>query len=180
MSLALRRYRLPISEGKEIMHQTAKHVTVQSRYVTECVHLGSVLLQYIPTAEQRADIFTKALSGPVFRYHRDSFMTGASIAKEKALLAIRMVDIPKSKHVLKLLVTLRNFSTLLAEARWAMLIAGVSASHQHQLSMHREQVARLVRLIRCQTRRIIGKSRSWISLELPETQNASSGSVGPA
>ena len=104
----------------------------------------------------------------------------ASIAKEKALLAIRMVDVPKSKRVLKLLVTLRNFSTLLAEARWAMLIAGVSASHQHQLSMHREQVARLVRLIRCQTRRIIGKSRAWISLELPETQNASSGSVGPA
>ena len=51
---------------------------------------GLVLLQYIPTAEQQADIFTKTetLSGPVLRYHWDLFMTGASIAEEKALLAI--------------------------------------------------------------------------------------------
>ena len=63
-----------------------------------------------------------------------------------------------------------------------MLIAGVSASHQHQSSTHREQVARLVRLISCRTRRVVGQSGSWISLdsESPETQNASSGSVGPA
>ena len=104
-------------------------------------------------------------------------MIGASVAKEKAHFAIRMGDVPKSKRVLILLVTLSTISTLLSVARWAMLIAGVSTSHQHQLSMHREQIARLVRLIRCQTRSIIRKSRSWISLELRETQNASSESV---
>ena len=48
-----------VSEGKEIMHQTAKHVTVQSRYVMECVQVGSVHLQYIPSAEQRADILPR-------------------------------------------------------------------------------------------------------------------------
>ena len=41
--------------------------------------------------------------------------------------------------------------------------AGVSAPHQHQLSMHREQIARLVCLIRCQTKRIVRKSRSGIA-----------------
>ena len=46
-----------VSEGKEIMHQTAKHVTVQS--VMECVQVGSVHLQYIPSAEQRADILPR-------------------------------------------------------------------------------------------------------------------------
>ena len=63
-------------------------------------------------------------------------MTGASIANEIALLAIRMVDVPQSKCVLKLLVTFNTISTLLSEARWASLIAGVSAFHQHPLSMH--------------------------------------------
>ena len=118
-----------VSDCKKIMHQTAKHVAVQSHYVMECVQLGSVLLQYIPTAEQQADIFTKALSGPLFRYHQDSFMIGATIAKEKALSAIRVVDGPKSKLELKLLVTLSTISKLLSEARWTELIAGVSASH---------------------------------------------------
>ena len=96
-----------------------------------------MLLQYIPTAEHQADILTKALSGPVFRYHQDSFMTGASVAKEKAHFAIRIGDFPQSKRVLILLMTLSTISTLLSVARWAMLIAGVSTSHQHQLSMHR-------------------------------------------
>ena len=68
-------------------------------------------------------------------------MIGASVAKEKAHFAIRMGDVPKSMRVLILLVTLRTISTLLSVAecvaRWAMLIAGVSTSHQHQLSMHR-------------------------------------------
>ena len=36
--------------------KTARQVTVQSSYVMECVRLGPVLLQYIPTAEQLADI----------------------------------------------------------------------------------------------------------------------------
>ena len=64
----------------------------------------------------RADIFTKALSGPVLHYHWDSFMTGPNFAKEKALLAIRIVDVPKSKPVLKFQATVTlhtKISTLL-------------------------------------------------------------------
>ena len=81
----------------------------------ECVQLGSVLLQYIPTAEQQADIFTKVLSGPVFCY-RYSFLTSAKIAREKEMLAIRMVNIPNSKLVLKILVTLHTILNMLSEA----------------------------------------------------------------
>ena len=119
------------------MHQTTKHITVQSCYVMECVQLGLVLLQYIPTAEQQANIFTKALLGPLFQYHLESLMTSANINKDNAMLAVKIGDVPKPNCVFKFLVTLCTILTLISEGDGAMLIARVSASDQHQGSSFR-------------------------------------------
>jgi hypothetical protein len=72
-----------------VMHQTTKHVTVQCRYVMECVQLGAAVLTYIPTFEQRADIFTRTL----FRYHRDSLMFKARDVYERAMFAVKLSDV---------------------------------------------------------------------------------------
>mmetsp|Transcript_55929 Transcript_55929/g.117024 ORF Transcript_55929/g.117024 Transcript_55929/m.117024 type:complete len:2321 (-) Transcript_55929:82-7044(-) len=87
-----------VSEGKDVMHQTTKHVTVQCRYVMECVQLGAVVLTYIPTFEQRADIFTKALSGTLFRYHRDSLMFKVKDVYERAMMAVKVTDVPPDRQ----------------------------------------------------------------------------------
>ena len=49
-----------VAEGKQAISETAKHCTVQSKYVAQQVSLGVILLQYVRTNQQHADIFTKA------------------------------------------------------------------------------------------------------------------------
>lgn len=55
--------------------ERTKHVDIKYHFVTETVKSGSVVLQWIPTAEQQADIFTKALHGPAFQLLRGQLMT---------------------------------------------------------------------------------------------------------
>jgi len=55
--------------------ERTKHVDIKYHFVTETVESGVVLLKWIPTAEQQADIFTKALSAPVFMQFRKQLMT---------------------------------------------------------------------------------------------------------
>ena len=169
-----------IGEGKEIMHQTAKHVTVQSRYVMECVQLGSIVLLYIPSREQRADIFTKALSGTLFRYHRDSIMGITDLKMEQALLTVRVADVPKSTRVLRLIIRFRQFHQLLIATQWALLAVGFMPSMKHKQSMYKEDLARYDRLLRALTKRIIAKGKGWLSVVTSESPDASSGSVGLA
>jgi hypothetical protein len=55
--------------------ERTKHVDVKYHFVTETVERGIVKLQWIPTAQQQADIFTKALAAPVFQLLRQQLMT---------------------------------------------------------------------------------------------------------
>ena len=50
----------------------SKHRSPHS--VRELVSSGIIAVEYVPTNEQRADILTKALVGPIFREHRDFLM----------------------------------------------------------------------------------------------------------
>jgi transposase InsO family protein len=52
-----------------------KHVDVKYHFVTQTVQEGKVQLRWIPTAEQQADIFTKALAAPVFERLRQQLMS---------------------------------------------------------------------------------------------------------
>ena len=55
--------------------ERTKHVDIKYHFVTETLESGAVTLEWIPTAEQQADIFTKALHGPVFEHLRSKLMT---------------------------------------------------------------------------------------------------------
>ena len=55
--------------------ERTKHVDVKYHFVTETVGRGDVQLKWIPTNEQQADIFTKALPQPAFELLRKQLMT---------------------------------------------------------------------------------------------------------
>jgi len=55
--------------------ERTKHVDVKYHFVTETVESGEVRLQWVPTAEQHADIFTKALPEPAFIKLRNELMS---------------------------------------------------------------------------------------------------------
>ena len=52
-----------------------KHVDVKYHFVTESIEDGEVQLKWVPTNEQQADIFTKALPAPAFHHFRKLLMT---------------------------------------------------------------------------------------------------------
>ena len=49
-------------------HARTKHIDIQYRFVREIVQNKQVALTYIPTKEQKADVFTKALNTPNLKY----------------------------------------------------------------------------------------------------------------
>jgi transposase InsO family protein len=55
--------------------ERTKHVDVKYHFVTEAVERGVVTLRWVPTAQQQADIFTKALAAPAFHHFRKLLMT---------------------------------------------------------------------------------------------------------
>ena len=58
-----------------IKGERTKHVDVKYHFITETIESGSVQLKWVPTTEQQADIFTKALPRPVFEHFRKLLMT---------------------------------------------------------------------------------------------------------
>jgi hypothetical protein len=58
-----------------IKGERTKHVDVKYHFITETVESGTVQLKWIPTTQQQADIFTKALATPVFELLRKLIMT---------------------------------------------------------------------------------------------------------
>jgi hypothetical protein len=52
-------------------HKRTKHVDIRYHFIREKVEQGQIILQYCPTAEMIADIFTKPLAGEKFSYLRD-------------------------------------------------------------------------------------------------------------
>jgi hypothetical protein len=63
-----------ISEHTAGKSGRSKHIDLQFNFVSESFQRGEVSVSFVPTAEQRADIFTKQLSGPVFKKHREAVM----------------------------------------------------------------------------------------------------------
>ncbi|GLT33974.1 hypothetical protein SLA2020_085240 [Shorea laevis] len=55
-----------------IQHQRTKHVEIDIHFVREKVACGVIVIQYVPSFYQRADVFTKALSTPQFKSQRNN------------------------------------------------------------------------------------------------------------
>ena len=53
-----------------VFHDRYKHIDIRYHHIRDCVQWKIMLLQYIPTEDQDADILTKALTRSKFEYHR--------------------------------------------------------------------------------------------------------------
>lgn len=53
-----------------VNHSRTKHIDIRYHYIHECVQNGQIELQYCPTNDMKADIFTKSLARPRFEYLR--------------------------------------------------------------------------------------------------------------
>eukprot|EP00253_Pinus_taeda_P020447 PITA_20447 len=54
-----------------VFHERSKHIDIRYHHLRDCVVKRIMMLQYISTEEQDADILTKALSKGKFEFHRD-------------------------------------------------------------------------------------------------------------
>jgi hypothetical protein len=54
-----------------LFYDRSKHIYIWYHHIRYCVQWKIMLLQYIPTEDQDADILTKALTRRKFEYHRD-------------------------------------------------------------------------------------------------------------
>ena len=54
-----------------LFHDRSKHIDIRYHHIKDCVQWKIMLLHYIPTEDQDADILTKALTKRKFEYHRD-------------------------------------------------------------------------------------------------------------
>ena len=58
-----------------IRSERTKHIDIKYRFITDMIDTGVIALQWVRTAEQQADIFTKALAAPAFEHLRALLMT---------------------------------------------------------------------------------------------------------
>ena len=61
-----------------VQHDRSKHIAVDYHFVHERVALGDLVVRYIPTQLQLADIFTKGLSSKLFEFFRDNLSVRSS------------------------------------------------------------------------------------------------------
>ncbi|TQD92916.1 hypothetical protein C1H46_021396 [Malus baccata] len=61
-----------------VQHQRTKHIEVDVHFVRERVATHKLLVQFVSSKEQFADILTKGLSAPLFRIHCNNLMLGPS------------------------------------------------------------------------------------------------------
>jgi hypothetical protein len=54
-----------------VSHDRSKHVEIKYHYIRDMVQRKAVLVQYLPTDEQIADVLTKPLAKSKFEYFRD-------------------------------------------------------------------------------------------------------------
>ena len=54
-----------------VFHDRSKHIDIRYHHIRDCVQRKIMLLSYIPTEDQDADILAKALTRRKFEYHRD-------------------------------------------------------------------------------------------------------------
>lgn len=61
-----------------IQHQRKKHIEIDVHFVRERVATKKLLVQFVSSSKQFADILTKGLSSPIFHTHCSNLMLGFS------------------------------------------------------------------------------------------------------
>jgi hypothetical protein len=62
---------IDVATGNDFTHETVKYATVKVCFIQECVQRQIILIAYIMTNKNIADITTKQSAGPQFAQHRD-------------------------------------------------------------------------------------------------------------
>ena len=52
-------------------HSRMKHIDIRHHFLRDCVEKNWIVLKYVPTDDQVADIFTKALARDKFNHFRE-------------------------------------------------------------------------------------------------------------
>ena len=58
--------------------ERSKHIDIKYRFITDVIESGRQTLQWVPTAEQQADILTKALAAPQYEKLRETLMRSSN------------------------------------------------------------------------------------------------------
>ena len=56
-------------------HSRTRHIDIRFHFIKDCVETGDLIVKYIPTDDQLADILTKNLPLDKFKYFRDKLLT---------------------------------------------------------------------------------------------------------
>jgi hypothetical protein len=54
-----------------VLHDRSKHIDLRYHFIRDCVENGSIVVEFIGTGEQKADILTKALGRIQFQNLRE-------------------------------------------------------------------------------------------------------------
>lgn len=54
-----------------VLHDRSKHIDLRYHFIRDCVENGSIVVEFIGTSEQKADILTKALGRTQFQSLRE-------------------------------------------------------------------------------------------------------------
>ena len=57
-----------------LSYARTKHIDVRFHFIRELTRLKTISVEYVPTKRKRADILTEALTGTIFKEHRDFLM----------------------------------------------------------------------------------------------------------
>lgn len=76
-----------------MFHFKIKHLDTDYHFIREKVQKGNIKVQYIPTNEQVADVFTKGLHSPMFVKHCHAIDLGSvlSLHHQKLTLFLRLL-----------------------------------------------------------------------------------------
>jgi hypothetical protein len=68
-----------------VFHDRSKHIEIKYHHIKDIVHRKTVHMQYLPTHEQIADIFTKPLAKTKFEYFHEilGLVENASLAERE-------------------------------------------------------------------------------------------------
>ena len=61
-------------ENNSLSSARTKRIDVRFHFIRELTRSKTISVEYVPTQEQRADILAKALTGSIFKEHRDFLM----------------------------------------------------------------------------------------------------------
>lgn len=58
----------------DIEHYRTKHIDIKYKFVTDEINQNNIKLKWVPSNNQKADIFTKNLGFPLFKKFREELM----------------------------------------------------------------------------------------------------------